>query len=79
MRPATTLIDVGGVGYEVSVPAGTLTRARTTDGELELFVHTHVREDALDLYGFANETERRVFRLLLGIPNVGPKTAIALT
>ena len=73
------VLDVGGVGYELSTPVGTLGRARDAgDGELELWVHTHVREDALDLFGFANETDRRVFRLLLGVPNVGPKTALGV-
>jgi Holliday junction DNA helicase RuvA len=72
------LIDVGGVGYDVSVPAGTLGRARTADGQLELFVHTHVREDALDLFAFADETDRRVFRQLLAVPNIGPRTALGV-
>ncbi|HWZ88708.1 MAG TPA: Holliday junction branch migration protein RuvA [Polyangiaceae bacterium] len=73
------VLDVQGVGYELSTPVGTLGRARDTgNGEVELWVHTHVREDALDLFGFANETDRRVFRLLLGVPNVGPKTALGV-
>lgn len=72
------LLDVSGVGYEVMVPLGALGRARSTGEEIELFVHTHVREDALDLFGFPNENERRVFRLLLAIPNVGPKTAVGV-
>jgi Holliday junction DNA helicase RuvA len=72
------LIDVGGVGYEVSVPAGTFSRARSADGVVEVFVHTHVREDALDLFAFANETDRRVFRQLLDVPNIGPRTAIGV-
>jgi Holliday junction DNA helicase RuvA len=72
------LIDVKGVGYELKVPLGALGSARMEDGEVEFFVHTHVREDSLDLYGFPNETERRAFRLLLGIPNVGPKTALGV-
>src|SRR5689334_277408 len=72
------LIDVGGVGYEVNAPLGAAGRARSSGPELELFVHTHVREDALDLFGFATELDRRVFRLLLGIPNVGPKTALGV-
>jgi len=72
------LLDVGGVGYEVMVPLGALGRTRSAGEEIELFVHTHVREDALDLFGFASEGERRVFRLLLGIPNVGPKTAVGV-
>jgi Holliday junction DNA helicase RuvA len=72
------VLDVNGVGYELLTPVGALGRARSEGGEVEFFVHTHVREDALDLYGFPNELERRVFRLLLGIPNVGPKTAIGV-
>jgi len=72
------VVDVGGVGYELSVPLGTLGRARGADGFVELFVHTHVREDALELYGFPNETDRRVFRQLLGVPNIGPRTALAV-
>ncbi len=73
------LIDVAGVGYEVTVPAGTLGRARHgTAQEVELVVHTHVREDALELFGFASENERRVFRLLINVPNVGPKTALGV-
>jgi Holliday junction DNA helicase RuvA len=47
-------------------------------GEVELWVHTHVREDALELFGFASELERRVFRLLVSVPNVGPKTAVGV-
>jgi Holliday junction DNA helicase RuvA len=73
------VLDVHGVGYDVQTPVGTLGRVRVdAAGDIELWVHTHVREDALDLFGFANETERRVFRLLLGVPNVGPKTALGV-
>ncbi len=75
------LIDVAGVGYEVRVPTGTLGRAGTTPGDpsrVTLSVHTHVREDALELFGFANESERSVFRLLLSTPNVGPKVALSI-
>jgi len=73
------VLDVHGVGYEVSTPVGTLGRARVdANAEVELWIHTHVREDALDLFGFATETDRRVFRLLLGVPNVGPKTALGV-
>lgn len=73
------VLDVQGVGYELLTPVGTVGRARSEPtGERELWVHTHVREDALDLYGFATETDRRVFRLLLGVPNVGPKTALGV-
>jgi len=72
------LVDVGGVGYELAAPLGTTGRAEQGGADVVLHVHTHVREDALDLYGFASETERAVFRLLIGVPNVGPKTALAV-
>jgi holliday junction DNA helicase RuvA len=70
------VLDVNGVGYELSTPVGTRARAESSGESLVLIVHTHVREEALDLYGFASELERRVFRLLLEVPNVGPRTAL---
>jgi Holliday junction DNA helicase RuvA len=73
------LLDVGGVGYELAVPLGTLGRAQIDDvGKVTLWVHTHVREDALALFGFADATERAAFRTLLSISNVGPKIAVAV-
>jgi Holliday junction DNA helicase RuvA len=73
------VVDVGGVGYEVRAPLGTVGRAEPgLDGRVQLFTHLHVREDVLDLYGFASEIERRVFKLLLDVPNVGPKTALGV-
>ena len=78
-EPSGLVLDIGGVGYELTVPVGTLGRAPSDPkGEVELWVHTHVREDALELFGFASELERRVFRLLVSVPNVGPKTAIGV-
>jgi Holliday junction DNA helicase RuvA len=75
--PAGTLVvDVHGVGYELMTPVGTRGRAQTAAEMVTLFVHTHVREDALDLFGFASELERRVFRQLIQVPNVGPRTAL---
>lgn len=73
------VLDVGGVGYELAAPLGTLGRARSDDsGRVTLWVHTHVREDALALYGFADEGERVAFRALLGVSNVGPRIAVAV-
>ena len=78
-EPSGLILEVGGVGYELTVPVGTLGRAtQGPDASVELWVHTHVREDALELFGFASELERRVFRLLVTVPNVGPKTAIGV-
>lgn len=71
------VLDVNGVGYEVVVPLGTLGRAaRDAEDRVTLFVHTHVREDALSLFGFASDADRLAFRTLIGVSNVGPKTAI---
>jgi Holliday junction DNA helicase RuvA len=75
----TIVLDVAGVGYEVMTPLGTLGRLRPDDrGQVILWVHTHVREDALALYGFSDEGERFAFRTLLGVSNVGPKIAVAI-
>jgi Holliday junction DNA helicase RuvA len=73
------VLDVNGVGYEVRAPLGTLGRVLPgLDGKIQLFTYLHVREDLLDLYGFCSEVERRVFKLLLDVPNVGPKTALGV-
>ena len=73
------VLDVGGVGYELAAPLGTLGRARADEaGRVTLWVYTHVREDTLSLFGFSDETERAAFRALVGVSNVGPKIAIAV-
>lgn len=72
------LIEVGGVGYRVFVPAGTAARAGELGGPSFLWVHTHVREDALVLYGFPSREERDCFELLLGARGVGPSVAVAV-
>jgi Holliday junction DNA helicase RuvA len=73
------VLDVSGVGYEVTTPLGTLGRTHADDaGRVTLMIHTHVREEALALYGFSDEAERTAFRVLLGVSNVGPKIAVAV-
>jgi Holliday junction DNA helicase RuvA len=73
------VLEVGGVGYELAAPLGTLGRVRADEGgRVTLWVHTHVREDALSLFGFSDETERAAFRALVSVSNVGPKIAIAV-
>jgi Holliday junction DNA helicase RuvA len=75
----TVLVDVHGVGYEVHLPLGAAGRmAREPDGTQIVHVHTVFRQDALELFGFASELERACFRSLIGVPNVGPKTALGL-
>jgi holliday junction DNA helicase RuvA len=75
--PEGLVLDVGGVGYLV---AATPTAVRKTDGAAEVALHTylHVREDALQLYGFAEAVERELFVQLLSVNGVGPKVALAI-
>ena len=73
------VVNVGGVGYELLVPQGAVGRARREpDARAVFYVHTHVREDQITLFGFASESERLAFRTLIAIPNVGPKTALSV-
>jgi Holliday junction DNA helicase RuvA len=72
------LVDVGGVGYRVSVPPALLAAVGERGAQVELHVHTHVREDAIVLYGFATTEERRCFEALLGAHGVGPALALAV-
>jgi Holliday junction DNA helicase RuvA len=75
----TLVLDVRGVGYELTVPLGTVGRATPDpEGAITLFVHTHVREDAFVLYGFATREDRAVFRQLIGVSNIGPKIALSI-
>jgi len=71
------ILDVRGVGYELFVPLRAATGLPDA-GELTLFVHTHVREDAITLYGFSTRDDRAAFRALLGVASVGPKVALAI-
>ncbi len=77
LQPGLVVLEAGGVGYEVHLPVSAhpflVGRERAA-----LFVHTHVREDQLALYGFPTRRERDTFRLLLGVSGVGPRTALAL-
>jgi Holliday junction DNA helicase RuvA len=77
-QPNTLIVDVQGVGYEVHVPLSTFYDAGDIGAEITLRIYTHVREDALQLYGFLTELERRLFEKLIGISGIGPKLAIAV-
>ena len=72
------LVEVGGVGYRVMVPGGALVRFGELGAQVFVHVHTHVREDAIVLYGFAAREERACFELLIGTHGVGPAVALAL-
>jgi holliday junction DNA helicase RuvA len=72
------LLEVGGVGYRIVVPGGTLARIGELGGPAFVHVHTHVREDAIVLYGFSTRDERACFEALIGAHGVGPAVALAL-
>ncbi|MBK7599266.1 MAG: Holliday junction branch migration protein RuvA [Acidobacteria bacterium] len=77
-QPNSVIIDAGGVGYELTVPLSTFYDLGDEGAVVSLRVHTHVREDALQLYGFRTEREKRLFLLLLGVSGIGPKLAITV-
>src|SRR5205807_5766467 len=74
--PDYVVLDVGGVGYMVSVAAGTRQTVPAPGGALELHIHTHVREDQLALYGFSTAEELELFEMLIGVDGVGPKVGL---
>jgi Holliday junction DNA helicase RuvA len=75
---ATLIIDVAGVGYEVTVPARTLASLPAIGEMMTLSIDTHMREDAIRLYGFASEHDRAWFRALQSVQGVGAKVALAV-
>ena len=77
MEPGVAVIDVGGVAFKCLTSMGTLRTLRLGD-TATLYTHLNVREDALDLFGFAAGTELHCFKLLTAISGVGPKAAIAI-
>jgi holliday junction DNA helicase RuvA len=77
-RPNQVLVDVGGVGYVVLVPLSTYAALGELHTEVTLLIHTHVREDALSLYGFVSSREKHLFELLLSASGVGPSLALKI-
>jgi len=69
------VVDVGGVGYGVTVPLSTYYRLPETGGETELKIHTSMKDSSIELFGFHTEDERAVFMLLIGVAGVGPRVA----
>ncbi len=74
--PQHIILDVGGVGYIVQIPISTFERLKGTDSEVSLHIHTVLKEDSLQLYGFFTEEEREIFTTLLNVNGIGPKTAL---
>ena len=75
-HPNLVIVDVGGVGYEVLIPVSTFSSLPEAGSEVRLHIHTHVREDALVLFGFVSQTDKALFEKLITVSGVGPKLAI---
>lgn len=74
----TAIVDVGGVGYEVSIPLSTFYELGEVGSEVELRIYTHVREDAIQLFGFKTLRERDLYLKLISVQGIGPKSGIAM-
>ena len=77
-EPNQVIVDVGGVGYDVTIPLSTLYDLDDQKSDVKLLIYTHVKEDALQLYGFKTANERRLFVHFISVSGVGPKLGIAL-
>jgi Holliday junction DNA helicase RuvA len=75
-EPNFAIIDVGGVGYGVHITLQTFEKLPEPGGDTQIHTYLHVREDAMQLFGFRDEPERQMFRYLLGISGIGPKLAL---
>ena len=76
--PNQVMLDLQGVGYDVSIPVSTFYQLPDPPAETQLHIHTHVREDAIALYGFLTMGEKRVFEKLIGVTGIGPRLAITI-
>ncbi len=72
------IVDVGGVGYEVTIPLSTFYDLEDTGTDIQLRIYTHVREEALQLFGFKTARERELFQRLISVSGIGPKLAISM-
>lgn len=77
-QPNRIVVDVNGVGYDVAVPLSTFYGLGDAGAEVSLRIHTHVREDALLLFGFATRLEQDLFEKLIAISGIGPKVALSV-
>jgi Holliday junction DNA helicase RuvA len=76
--PGEIVVDVGGVGYQVFIPLSVFYRLPEVGVPVTLQIHTHVREDALQLFGFHDHAEKQVFLMLTGVSGIGPKLALTI-
>jgi Holliday junction DNA helicase RuvA len=72
------IVETGGVGYKINVSPDVLSKIKKTGDEISLWIHTHVREDAFDLYGFLDHEELEFFEMLINVSGIGPKGALVI-
>src|SRR5437764_14254213 len=77
-HPNNIVVEAGGVGYELNISVPTFSELPAAGSEVAMHVHTHVREDALALYGFLRREEKQLFEKLLSVSGIGPKLAITV-
>lgn len=77
-QATSVILDVGGVGYEITIPVSTFYELEDAGSTVQLRIYTHVREDALQLYGFKTARERELFTRLISVSGIGPKLGITL-
>jgi Holliday junction DNA helicase RuvA len=77
-EPNSVIVDVSGVGYEVNIPLSTFYELENEGSNVKLRIYTHVKEDALQLYGFKTDRERQLFVNFISVSGIGPKLGIAL-
>ena len=77
-QPNSVILDVAGVGYEVNIPISTFYDLEDAGSNVQLRIYTHVREDALQLYGFKTVRERELFLRLISVSGIGPRLGITL-
>ncbi len=77
-HPNQIIVETGGVGYDVVIPISTFSALPDAGSEVQLRIHTHVREDALSLFGFLTTDEKAIFEKLISVSGIGPKLAITV-
>ncbi len=77
-HPNQAVVETGGVGYDVTIPVSTFSHLPDAGAEVRLRIHTHVREDALSLYGFLTQDEKGLFEKLISVSGIGPKLAVTI-
>jgi holliday junction DNA helicase RuvA len=77
-RPNQAVIEAGGVGYDIAISVPTFSELPAEGSEVSVFIHTHVREDAISLFGFLRPEEKQLFERLISVSGIGPKLAITV-